>query len=387
MPGILFYVNSHYGLGHYHRIYNIVQTLRNRFTSAHITILYSGVPTDIFERTNGWRALRLPGFSFWDNGISDEMQPVDRKEDVNVIFKKRMSLIREVLHRSEFKVLITEYFPFSKYQLADEVINVISLFKRKSPEGYVVSSVRDIVHDMSNDKLELVNAFIRQYFDYIMVHSDPRVISFNYGSNVITEFADKMVYTGFVTSNNGKPTGKKRDNGHPGIVISAGGGRDGYSLLKLFVSALQTGKLKTIMKTPVSIFPGPFFPQGKLLEIAGDMQSFREYNIEIKKTYEYFTARDGASLSFSMCGYNTCYDLLARKIPTLFFPRQRKEQLYRARLFDRLKVSRIIHDAGELAEAIERELSKDNRCPSSHIDIDFSGAEKTADFLASLCQQ
>ena len=126
------------------------------------------------------------------------------------------------------------------------------------------------------------------------------------------------------------PTARKAKRKHKQVVVTIGGGGDGYTVLDTYLRMLETNgtvDFKTLMIT------GPFLSPERLDELADRARALK---VQIKPFVRNMEKRMAkADLVVSMGGYNTMCEILSLKKPALIIPRDnpRQEQLLRAEAF------------------------------------------------------
>ena len=114
------------------------------------------------------------------------------------------------------------------------------------------------------------------------------------------------------------------------IVVTAGGGGDGYAMMETYLGMHEQKKMDGIRSVLIT---GPFMPRQQRRLLARRARPFR---VKVLPFYprmeEVFAAAD---LVVSMGGYNTVCEILSQKTPFLIIPREtpRREQLLRAAAF------------------------------------------------------
>lgn len=383
MIKILFYVNSFFGTGHFCRIYNIITALRYKHPDIQLTILYSGVPCDLFFNNDRCKAIHLPSFTYWGETLFDNPFWEDLEIDKHRLFEKRKQIIKDLLSSIHFDAIVTEYLPFSKFELIDELLIIFDGFRAKSRHGHIISSVRDIITYDAEQKKTITEQLINAYYSTILVHSDPRIIKFNQSYGNTSAIEAKLVYTGFVTScydfSKQKHKHKKKR-----IVISVGGGHDGFSAIRIAIEAIKNLNDIVMEQITVDLFVGKYFPDKYRSILNTNINQIRKNDIlRIRQSEEYYNYRDMADISISMCGYNTCYELLVRGITSIFIPRARQEQTLRAEILSKLGVSRHVTSTQSLTEILTSYVLGDT-ARFQIADFCFNGANNTAKYLYSL---
>jgi predicted glycosyltransferase len=165
------------------------------------------------------------------------------------------------------------------------------------------------------------------------------------------------------------------------VLVTAGGGFDGFRLLATFAKALRLRPLgiPTVMVTGPVMDPAA---RECLAELTAglDIELF-----ELRTDMEHVIA--GARAVVSMAGYNTVSEVMRARKPALFVPRPgpSQEQLMRAGGLAASGLQDMIAPAdlspGSLREALDRLLV---RVAPQNLPAHYSGTERAAKILADL---
>jgi predicted glycosyltransferase len=250
----------------------------------------------------------------------------------------------------------------------------------------VVCSVRDILVEKEDQDRHEDRALktLNQYFDAILVHSDPELIRFE---ETFFRFADiqiPVVYTGFVAQQ--CPAGARQrirsqlglDETQKLIVASAGGGSVGAVLLESVVKAFQ--RLSSGSGSYLRIYTGPYIAKNDFESLK--RQAGRRVSVE-KFSTDFISYLAAADLSISMAGYNTSMNILACRVRALVWPfSQNHEQTMRAGRLASIGALELIHQQDlspqRLGRKIDRSLSQSS---AVSFDVNIDGAVNTARWL------
>ena len=231
-PKILFYVQHLLGIGHLWRTATLSRNLaRNGFD---VTIVSGGhkIEIDFGEA----KIRQLPATRATDLFFK---QLVD--EDGNAIDdtwrQKRSDELLNIYREVQPDILITELFPFGRRQMRFELLPLLDMAKASENPPLIISSVRDIlVAQTKPGRNDEMLALVDKYFDHVIVHGDPDLISLDKTFPHTKRIAGKITYTGYVVDR----TGIKGGDPAPGqseVIVSSGGGAVGTDLLKTAMAA------------------------------------------------------------------------------------------------------------------------------------------------------
>jgi predicted glycosyltransferase len=290
----------------------------------------------------------------------------------------RRTLLIETLDRLQPDVLITELFPFGRRSLKAEFQALLDHSKQlKIP--LVLGSIRDILAPPSKPKkAQFADEMVAQFYDSILVHSEPSLVPLELSWPVSETLAPKLNYTGFVAPK--RPLPHPDLAGHGEIIVSAGGGDVGQ---KLFHTAIDAAKRDNKQKWRILVGGA----QAKV-QIA-KMQEHASKNVVIEAARPDFRQMlNHADVSVSMCGYNTALDILQTGIPAVFIPFDaggEVEQTLRADALAKNANITVLKDAdlnaGTLLAAVSDNMTSRDRNQKSD---GFDGASKTVKIVENM---
>jgi predicted glycosyltransferase len=244
----------------------------------------------------------------------------------------------------------------------------------------VLSSVRDILAPPSNArKAEQTEAWLRDHFDAVLVHSDPSVVPLEASWPVTEDVARMLRYTGFIA-----PPAPDEDldgtDGAGEIIVTAGGGPVGR---KLFEVAIDAARLVSRQWRLIVGGGGAEALCSRLREMARGAPVVAE---PLRPDYRVMLMHCAAAVG--QCGYNTAMDWLQAGIPGVFVPfaeaGEIEQTLRAASLSQRYGYGLIAEQdlsAEKLAEAAETAVSRGRFKAEG---LQFDGAARTAAIINEL---
>jgi len=212
----------------------------------------------------------------------------------------------------------------------------------------------------------------------------------------VGEIAIPVVYTGYVAEKrNGEghfSGGKGPGDGRGFALVSAGGGLDGYELAVPCIEAWKRLREQGAVEgREMVIFSGLFVGEAHYEALRG-MCAGGPFRIE-RFAPDFLRWMQGADLSISRAGYNTCMNVLetaavaldATIVRALLVPsRLSEDQALRAHKLAEMGLAEVISPdvltPHRIADAILRGLSQP---PVDH-DLALDGAEQTRTFIENL---
>ncbi len=397
MKKIMFYCQNLLGMGHLVRSTEIIRSLVKDFK---VCLINGGQIVPGFEIPSAVEVINLPAVrSERVQGKGQkELRVVDSSQSIEEVKKFRKNKLLTLFDQFQPDYLITEGFPFSKHLLSFELIPLLEKVKSTECSTKVVGCIRDILlckeEQQRAEVKEKICGWINKYFDMLLIHSDPKVHRLEESFSRVKDLNCEICYTGYVVQSppeNIAPTEEDiaEFNGkEPMIVVSVGGGRLGYNLLKTIVEAASI--LERTIPHRIRVFTGPFMLEEKFLEL--QKAANNQANITLRRyTSQLLTYMEKADLSISLCGYNTTMNILSTGVRSLVLPSDKdREQVIRGEKLEKLGLLEVIRpndlQPERLAEKIIDSLNKESVVDASSC-FELQGAKNTATLLKKKLMQ
>ncbi len=368
------------GIGHFIRTLALCRALHRH----DLLLITGGEPVDI-SLPGHVAEVRLPSLMM-DTKFRN-LHGVTSLDTLERIKTERTRILWALFEQEAPDLLLVELYPFGRKAFRFELDPLLEGLRSGGlPSCRVLCSVRDILVEKEKAAAHEARAVDRlnRFFDGVLVHADPRVITLDRTFDLFEKIKIPVVYTGYVTDlpSRGDPMGLRRQLGlNPNrklVVVSAGGGRVGGPLFRAV--AAVPAHLSPPQQLFFLVFGGPFV-EDDVMEV---LQRAASPLFHIERFASDFTSYlSAADLSISMAGYNTCMNILSTGVPALVLPfDQNREQGLRAGRLSELGALDILSrgdlDPPKLARLIEGKL---NRAPSKAVGIDLNGAANTAAWI------
>jgi predicted glycosyltransferase len=226
--------------------------------------------------------------------------------------------------------------------------------------GLAVAGFRDVI-DEPGFVRELwehtgVYEVLRAYYRAICVYGDPAMVDFVPAYGLDDELAARTHYCGYlgrqVPAATETPVYQR-----PLVLANGGGGADGVTLMKEFVTASQ--HLRPQHGGTWLMVTGPMLDADTHEQLA---RAGAAAGLTVRRIVPELRAHVAlADCVISMAGYNTCCDLLTFRRPAVLIPREgpNREQRIRARRFAEWGAARVVQAAyahNTVTEALEATL-------------------------------
>ncbi|MEL7164752.1 MAG: glycosyltransferase [Pseudomonadota bacterium] len=332
-----------------------------------VTLVSGGRPVPHLD-TAGIRYVQLPSVASDGTDFSRLLTSDGTVADATHMAKRKTALL-SIFGSTSADVLITELFPFGRRSLRDEFQ---ALLHAAHGQCRIFASVRDILAPPSTARKAAFAEDMIAFYDGVLVHSDPNVITLDQSWPVSTELAAKLHYTGFVAP---APLHVTTQRNGP-ILVSAGGGVVGNAM---FDAALKAAREMPDLEW--------------LFCVTGEnrrrsLKSHASQNVCVEGLRSDF--RDlliAARASVSMCGYNTALDVLQSGVPAVIIPFEEggeEEQTLRARALADLPAMRVITNENLRADSLRAAVTDvmlEVRAPRI---TGMDGASETVQLVAKL---
>ena len=333
---IMMYSHDTYGLGHIRRTMAIAAHLLG--PRINILILTGSPIAGRFSFPEHIDFVRIPGMIKKTN---DEYLPLSIKINARHALDIRKNIITATAKTFQPQLFIVDKEPLG---LRKEVLPTLKWLQRCRPGTRAILGLRDIMDDAATIKQDWrekgVYEILQNLYAEIWVYGNREFYDPIDEYDIAESISQKMYFTGYIprkipgpeaVRNMRKELGVKPDEKL--VVVTTGGGGDGYAVMRTYVSMLESAAKPLPFKSV--LITGPFMPKNKRRKIfkRARKQGVRGYHF-YRQMEKIFAAAD---LVVCMGGYNSLCEILSQGTPSLVIPREapRKEQLIRAQAFKR----------------------------------------------------
>ena len=376
---MLIYSHDTFGLGHLRRCQTIAHALVERYKGLSIIILSGSPIIGSFDYRARVDFVRVPGVIKLYNG---EYTSLALHIDIQRTLAIRASIIRHTAEVFRPDLFLVDKEPLG---LRGEISETLHMLKGMGTK--LVLGLRDIMDEPKLlrrewESRQLMPA-LSSLYDQIWVYGLPQVWNPLTDMDVPQHVEDKTLYTGYLKRT--LPQKLKRTPSieveEPYLLITAGGGGDGYDLIDWVLRAYETNS--DLPYAPLFVL-GPFMNADKQDDLTHRIDRLeRARAITFDSHVEFMVAQ--AEGVISMGGYNTFCEILSFDKPAIIVPRckPRQEQLVRAEQAHRLGLARMINpdrknDPGVMADAI-RQLPAQRKPSGALLPGMLDGLDRVAD--------
>jgi predicted glycosyltransferase len=386
-PRVMFYSHDGYGLGHISRTLTLARYFRARWPAVtQLIVTGSPLPHNWFVPQDA-DYIKLPSVAKLGAEEFVSRSLVTPFEEIRAL---RRDILLSTVRHFEPSALIVDYMAAG---LKGELVPALRYLKDKLPDSRLILGLRDVVDKPSRVRRRWardgVYELLDDLYDLILVYGQLGIydVVAEYGLSPIA--AAKTRYVGYLRREEGPKLAEQIRAGmrlrtNRLVVVTAGGGGDGYHLLRAVLEALRLES--DANRFDSLIVAGPFMPAderrrlGELI-LPNAPVRFLPY---VEDLASYVAAADAV---VSMGGYNSICEILSFGRPAVVVPRVRpsKEQLIRAKALRRRGLVRMIHPAdltpGLLLETLDDLLQHPVRADA---DLNLNGLVTIAAELEQL---
>jgi predicted glycosyltransferase len=389
-PRVLLYSHDTFGLGHLRRNLAIAAHLLRRRQPFSVLLLTGSPVAASWPMPVGLQVQALPPVV---KTGAEKYASLDTSYSFATTKARREAVILESIIRYRPDVLLVDHAPAG---MKGELLEALVFIRERMPATRNVVGLRDIIDSPQavlslwheQNIYQLLQAAYDQVFVYGSRHLFDSVSEYHFPPAV----AAKTRYCGYI-AHNGRDVAVARHlhaapaaSGPPVILITAGGGGDGYPLLAAYLHALDRVSHDAAQSIMVT---GPLMATEKrhALELAAAQR--RDVRI-IPFTTELEELIRRADLVVAMAGYNTTVEILAAKKRAILVPRAapRMEQRLRAALLSNMGLASVVQPeedlTARLAELIQHALAGARLPRNDSNAVDLGGVHRVGDLLAEL---
>jgi predicted glycosyltransferase len=377
---LIVYSHDAYGLGNIRRMLTICKYLLDTTPELSI-LLISGSPVlHSFRMPQGLDYIKLPCLGRNEKG---ELSAKYLKKDPQELTKLRSEIIKTAVANFEPDLILVDKKP---YGLQGELTPTLKYLTKYLPQTKLVLLLRDILDApeitikdwQQNDSYKAV----QRYYEQVLVVGMPEIFDLVQEYNFPYSIAKKTKFCGYLRREYGCKSSQeirqklqvKADEQL--VLITPGGGGDGYHLVETYLQGLAT--LPARHKIKSLIFSGPEMSQEHRDKLARLVEQFPHVQIS-EFTDDIASYMEAADTVVCMAGYNTICEILTFNKKAVVIPRVKpvQEQLIRAQKMAEFGLFRIINPekltSQNLIEIILEEINCDRDSIPTITKLDLNG--------------
>jgi predicted glycosyltransferase len=378
-----FYSHDAMGLGHVRRNLSVAGALADLAPEASILIGTSIDEAERFGVPARADLLRLPGLRKTGNERYEARKLHLRWTEIRDL---RAEILAAAVTSFRPSVVLVDKHPLG---VGGELRMALDAARLRGAR--MVLGIRDVLDDFTVDQEWRGRGFfaqIAELYDHVLIYGQPDVFDPLREYDFPADVAALCSFCGYVVppaSPEPEPARHQVRPAPPRVLATAGGGEDGFELLRTFVEAASGSDWQAVVVSGAQCPPAEARRLERLADDAG--LAYRRFVPELSRQF--------GSLDALVCmgGYNTLAEAAASGVATVCVPRvrPRREQLIRARMFERRGLVRVVEprrlDPDVLRREVDAVIENNDPDASPQEALDLDGARRAALRLLELAAE
>ena len=391
---MLVYSHDTFGLGNIRRMIAICEHLRAQMPGMSVLVLTGSPMLHRFRLIDGIDYVKLPC-------LRRDVEGSLGVKYLNVNLDSIVQLRRELIHSTvtNFKpdILLVDKKPGG---VAGELEQSLKMLKARQPGTRVVLLLRDILDEAASTidqwKRQRSYELVHEYYHRILVAGLAELYDVCEEYQFPAALRAKVDFCGYVRREAGP---EKREEirkqlrvaeSDRMILVTAGGGEDGYGLIRAYLEGAAAQRKGGRWKTVIVTGPELAQPDKQAIRRLGDGCP---HVTVIEFTDRMMSYMKAADVVVAMAGYNTICEILSLRKRAVIVPRIEpvQEQRIRAERMAGLGLFRMIHPAvltpHSLMEAVESEVDALRLSPYAPARLDLDALPRISESIRALVGQ
>ena len=388
---LITYSHDGYGLGHLRRNTNIAAKFVQEAPGSSALMVTGCPPGNLLLLPKGVDFIKVPSLIKVDAG---EYAPLGLRISRKKARAIRASVILNAVAQFKPDLLLVDHVPAGTY---GELLPTLRMLKELDDPPLIVLGLRDIIDvpDVVCElwRKEMTYQTIRKYYDEVFIYGCKDIFdgAFHYG--LTEEFPGRVEYCGYVcppepVKSREQVRADLRLTRQQLVVVTAGGGHDGYPLMQSCLDAFRL--IGRNVRFEAVFITGPLMEpdQREQLRVKAHGLCARVFTC-VEDAPSFINAAD---LVITMAGYNSLCEVVSLRRKALVVPRlgPRAEQRMRAKLFQHKGLIDLLDprelSPRNLAERVIEDLGRTD-FPLADAAITTSGARNVARRLSGLAPE
>lgn len=385
---LMVYSHDGFGLGNIRRMLAICTHLLDSIPELSILVVSGSPMLHSFRLPKRLDYIKLPCLN---RGASGEMSAKYLGTEIDETVKLRSELILSAIANFKPDIFLVDKKP---YGIRNELKAAVEYLKAKLPETPLILLLRDILDhpDVTIPEWQKHGYYeaIEKFYKSVLVVGTPEIFDIRQEYQLPPMIAQKVQFCGYIRTE----LGRKNPNlirselrlspEEQLILVTPGGGEDGYTLIDTYLSSLAL--LPASYKLQSLVICGPEMPVKDKAALEQKAAAYPQVQMSdfTDDLMSYIAAADTV---VTMGGYNTTCEILSVGKPAVVVPRIKpsQEQSIRAEHLAKLGVLAAIHPNDLTPDILLRSLLQQLDTPQiSRTAINLNGLPKISQYISTL---
>ncbi|MCC5614042.1 glycosyltransferase [Nostoc sp. CHAB 5836] len=387
---LMVYSHDGFGLGNIRRMLAICTHLLDSIEELSILVVSGSPMLHSFRLPKRLDYIKLPCLN---RGTSGEMSAKYLGTEIDETVQLRSELILSAIANFKPDIFLVDKKP---YGIRNELKAAVEYLKAELPETPLILLLRDILDspDVTIQEWQKHGYYqaIEKFYQSVLVVGTPEIFDIRQEYQLPPMIANKIQFCGYIRqelerkSPNLVRTELRLNPGERLVLVTPGGGEDGFDLIDTYLSSLALLPASHQLRSLIICGPempledrtalelkAALYPQVQMCEFTDDLMS-------------YIAAADAV---VAMGGYNTICEILSAGKPAVIVPRIKpsQEQWMRAEHLTKLGILTAIHPDYLTPETLMRSLLQQVYSLQSQIfppAIDLNALPKISQYISTL---
>lgn len=387
---LMVYSHDGFGLGNIRRMLAICTHLLHSIPDLSVLILSGSPMLHSFRLPKGLDYIKLPCLN---RGTSGELSTKYLKTETEETVALRSQLILSAIASFKPDVFLVDKKP---YGMRNELQTSLEYLQKELPASQRILLLRDILDhpDITIQDWQTQGYYdaIQMFYDQVMVVGSADVFDVRQEYQFPAAVAEKVQFCGYIRKEPGdkKPAQIRQelrlDPEERLVLVTPGGGEDGYSLIDTYLSGLSC--IPATLKLRSLIICGPEMPPEQQAALAEKASRYLQVQMG-EFTNDLISYMAAADAVVAMGGYNTTCEILSLNKRAVVVPRIKpsQEQWLRAERLATLEFLEAIHPDRLTPEGLMRSLIHQLNAPKRSVantQIDLHALPRIAQSIRTL---
>ncbi|MCC5610786.1 glycosyltransferase [Nostoc sp. CHAB 5834] len=385
---LMVYSHDGFGLGNIRRMLAICTHLLDSIPELSILVVSGSPMLHSFRLPKRLDYIKLPCLN---RGASGEMSAKYLGTEIDETVKLRSELILSAIANFKPDIFLVDKKP---YGIRNELKAAVEYLKAKLPETPLILLLRDILDhpDVTIPEWQKYGYYeaIEKFYKSVLVVGTPEIFDIRQEYQLPPTIAQKVQFCGYIRTEIGRKSPNlirselRLSPEEQLILVTPGGGEDGYTLIDTYLSSLAL--LPASYKLRSLIICGPEMPAKDKAALEQKAAAYPQVQMSdfTDDLMSYIAAADTV---VAMGGYNTTCEILSVGKPAVVVPRIKpsQEQSIRAEHLAKLGVLAAIHPNDLTPDILLRSLLQQLDTPQiSQTAINLNGLPKISQYISTL---